>query len=149
MNSQPYTAGQRQDAAKRRREYLGKKAGISLGGTCLRGVCALLGIISLVLASAAGQNVGWSIAGVVCFTALSLAVLGVAIFFWRLSSSCFKELSMMPYVPPVAEQIAALPAEAILVRGSDQPASAPSELLRAARAGETTDEAGELVRASK
>ena len=52
------------------------------------------------------------------------------------------------YVPPVAIQLAALPAEAILVRGCDQPAAEPSELLRAAREGEATV-AEELVRAGK
>lgn len=36
------------------------------------------------------------------------------------------------YAPPVAEQIAALPAEAILVRGSAQPVAALDGLLRAA-----------------
>ena len=41
----------------------------------------------------------------------------------------------LAYVPPVAEQIAALPAEEILLRGSDQPAATPDELLRAAHEG--------------
>jgi hypothetical protein len=36
----------------------------------------------------------------------------------------------IPYVPPVSEQIAALPAEAILVRGSDDPVTPFEELLR-------------------
>jgi len=51
----------------------------------------------------------------------------------------------IPYVPPVAEQIAALPAENILLRGSNQPATAVGELLRAAKAGSDT-EAEELPR---
>ena len=51
----------------------------------------------------------------------------------------------IPYVPPVAEQIAALPAEDILVRGSDRPAATPEELLRAVKVeGET--ERSKLVR---
>jgi hypothetical protein len=35
------------------------------------------------------------------------------------------------YVPPVREQLAALPAEEVLVRGSDQPRATSTELLRA------------------
>jgi len=52
----------------------------------------------------------------------------------------------LSYVPPVAEQIAALSADEILLRGSDEPAIGPEELLRAARAG-TAEQAEELLRA--
>ena len=51
----------------------------------------------------------------------------------------------IPYVPPVAEQIAALPVADVRVRGSDQPAATPEELLRAAQAG-TAEPAEELLR---
>ena len=50
------------------------------------------------------------------------------------------------YVPPIREQIADLRADEILLRGSDQPAALPVELLRAAREGAET-EAEELLRA--
>ena len=50
----------------------------------------------------------------------------------------------MPYVPPVAEQLAAVHAEEILVRGSEQPAATSEELLRAAMAGANVPE--ELLR---
>ena len=53
----------------------------------------------------------------------------------------------IPYVPPVAEQTAALPAEDILLRGSDRPAANPAELLRAAHAG-MAGPAGELLRST-
>ena len=49
----------------------------------------------------------------------------------------------LSYVPPVAEQVAALPAEEILVRGSDLPAATPAELLRPAREG--TETAAEVL----
>jgi hypothetical protein len=52
----------------------------------------------------------------------------------------------LPYVPTVTEQIAALSADEILLRGSDEPAIGPEELLRAARAG-TAEQAEELLRA--
>jgi hypothetical protein len=51
----------------------------------------------------------------------------------------------LPYVPPVAEQLAALPAEEVLVRASDEPTATPDELLRAASAGVET-QADELLR---
>jgi len=49
------------------------------------------------------------------------------------------------YVPPAREQIAALPANEILVRGCDQPSARPEELLRAARNG-MDGRADELMR---
>ena len=51
------------------------------------------------------------------------------------------------YVPPVREQLAALPADAILLRGSDQPTAAPNELLRAANG--TESRVGELLRPTR
>ncbi len=43
-----------------------------------------------------------------------------------------KKARSIPYVPPVREQIAALPAEQILVRGSEEPDVLPQDMLRAA-----------------
>ncbi len=54
----------------------------------------------------------------------------------------------VPYTPPAWKQIATLPDEDILVRGSDPPSAASDELLRAAREGVETD-AEELVRAGQ
>ena len=42
------------------------------------------------------------------------------------------QVASITRVPPVAEQISALPAKAILVRASDEPATQPGEMLRAA-----------------
>ena len=59
-----------------------------------------------------------------------------------------KDKAEQYYAAPVHEQIAALPAEEILVRSSKQPTAAPEELLRAAHAGEV-DSAQELLRAGR
>jgi len=58
------------------------------------------------------------------------------------------EAKTISYVPPVREQLGNLPAEAILVRGSDLPGAAPGELLRAAR-GVEDKAAEELLRAGQ
>ena len=57
-----------------------------------------------------------------------------------------KQAASVPYIPPVAEQLAALPAEVILVRESAKPTADPAELLTPAYAG-VTDPAEELLRA--
>jgi hypothetical protein len=59
-----------------------------------------------------------------------------------------RSVRRVTYVPPVHEQLAALPADEILLRGSEQPAARSGELLRAAHAGAET-EAGELLRADQ
>jgi hypothetical protein len=51
-----------------------------------------------------------------------------------------KEMRKTAYVPPVAEQLAALPADKVFLRGSDQPTATPDELLRAAQARTEVDE---------
>jgi hypothetical protein len=50
---------------------------------------------------------------------------------WRLLRSTIDRVSSMPYVPPVREQISAMAAESVLVRGSAAPADDRGELLRA------------------
>ena len=74
---------------------------------------------------------------------LLAAWVGIAIL-----GSVKQDAEAIPYVPPVHEQIAALPAEDILLRGSDHLEALPGELLRAAQAGtETASE--ELLRAQQ
>jgi len=64
----------------------------------------------------------------------------------RLCKHCVNSVRALPYVPPVAEQVAKLPADAVLVRGSDRPSATPEELLRVA--SESNSRAGEeLLRA--
>jgi hypothetical protein len=45
---------------------------------------------------------------------------------------CAQRSAALPYVPPVREQVGALPAREILVRGASEPAASNGELLRAA-----------------
>lgn len=59
-----------------------------------------------------------------------------------------KQAKEVPYVPPVREQAAALPAEEVLVRGSERPAPATDELVRAAAAADPVA-AEELLRAGQ
>ena len=58
------------------------------------------------------------------------AVFGFSV--WQLRRIKLK-INKMEYVSPVREQLLQLPADEILVRGADQPAVAPQELLRAAQ----------------
>jgi hypothetical protein len=62
----------------------------------------------------------------------------VALFGWWHSYASVKEVRLLPYVPPVAEQIDALPVDQVLVRGSEQPAASPAELVRASLPTEQT-----------
>ena len=131
--------------AKKRREYLRKKARTGIGGTATAGISIGLGLVAALLIFAAVQNIGFSRGNIVLFAFLAFAVLAVAVYFGHVSVSSFKEARAIPYIPPVREQIAALPADEVLLRGSDQPAASPVELLRAAHDG-TETEAGELLR---
>ena len=139
--------GARQDATKKRREYLRKKVGTGIGGTATAGMAIGLGCVALLLLFAAVQNIGFSRDNVAFFAFLALAPLAVAVYLGHVSASSFKEVRALSYVPPVAEQLADLPAEEILLRGSDQPMATPGELLRAASGSETG--ADELLRPTK
>ena len=77
-----------------------------------------------------------------------LAIFGITTIGVWLSARSHKVAERIVYVPPVREQVAALPADAILVRGANQPAAAPGDLLRAAQAGSKTEVAQELLRGS-
>ena len=59
-----------------------------------------------------------------------------------------RRLPTISYVPPVSDQIAALPAEETLLRGSDEPAAGPGELLRAAQSG-TLQPSKDLLRPAR
>ena len=78
-----------------------------------------------------------------CF---GLGISGMTLFFALLSRSSIREARTLPSLPP--EQIAALPADQILVRGSEEPATIPEELLRAATKG-TAIPSQELLRADQ
>jgi len=125
------------EAAKRRREYLTKKgtaytaagicgfiasAGFAVATLALLGIlCAALNVIGLS---------DWVF--VVIFGLCGLAVGTVGYFgSWHGKTRGDR----VPYVPPVAEQLLALPADEVLVRASAEPAAPPEELLRAAQVG--------------
>jgi hypothetical protein len=86
-----------------------------------------------------------SVTGVLFVEAVIVAITVVCV---RQCYSALKDASAVLYVPPVAEQLAALPAEEILVRGSDQPAASPDELVRASASTEETP-TSELLRAEQ
>jgi hypothetical protein len=75
---------------------------------------------------------------------LSAVGFGCICCVWYPTLAC--AFACIAFVPPVHEQIAVLPAEVILLRGSEQPAPTPEELLRAARVGSETAKE-ELLRA--
>jgi len=132
---------QRQDAAKNRQDYLLAIVG-TYGMLCIGlGFAVVFGILTLVCASMCGE-------GSIGISFVAMAITGALAFSGiHTIRTANKRAANITYVPPVREQIAVLPAEAILLRSSDQPGATPGELLRAVRAGETADEAGELLRA--
>jgi hypothetical protein len=72
-------------------------------------------------------------------------VIWVTLYFLVRGRSCAREVSAMRYVPPITPDT--LPADEILVRGSEAPTDHSEILLRAAKEQETPKE--ELVRASE
>ena len=140
---------------KKRREYLQKKATANVQTTifaiavlCWAAIW-LMGLGTLFMIRDKFLMLTWSAetASNLAFALFILLILGIAscmsLMAWRLSAKSAKSI---PYVPPVREQIAALPAEAILVRGSDRPSATSEELLRAATSREANP-AEELLRA--
>ena len=121
-----------EDTAKKRWEYLRK--------TVAANVQRLLGAVCVVTSVLLGLSVFWIIApttnnsdqfGVLFYAVLVIVGAGSSVGVSPYTSAnC--DARRFPYVPPVAEQFATLPAEAILVRGSDQLSAAPEELVRAA-----------------
>jgi hypothetical protein len=129
------------NAAKKRREYLLAKARCktigAVSGLVTLGIIALAVIIFGLAFSCTDVCGALMLAGNVAVLA---AIPGAM---WRKSA---KFSASLVYVPPVREQIAAFPAEEVLLRGSEQPTATPEELLRAAQVGsETASE--ELLRA--
>ena len=140
-----------QDRAKMRRSYVWNSTKTNaltmtllLCSACL-GLVNLVPIIGLVVSVGAilsgGENAVGGIVGVVV-CGFFTAIMG-----W-LTFQCFSSalaVPIPPYVPPVREQIATLPPDEVLLRGSDQPAATPDELLRATQVTQQTT-AEELLR---
>jgi hypothetical protein len=130
------------DAAQKRRDYLVAKAKIhSISETSrIAVVIFTIGTGFMFLVDFGHFLPTW----VVLIAGLLNAVLAAVAY--RIMKRADARAKALTYVPPVAEQIAALPASDVLLRGSEQPIAAPEELLRAAQTGsETASE--ELLRA--
>ena len=122
-------------AAKKRRDYVLYKAGA--------GAAICVGLFLFLVFGLLTLAVGWTalallLAPISEFQAF-LGCLGVTGVTGAVTCLCLHTVLKTHnksagalYIPPVAEQLAALPARQILVRGSDRPAAAPWELVRAA-----------------
>lgn len=116
-------------ALKRRSIYLARvaqaqmMAGIGLTIAILFGTITLLAaFVNFIIIPSGGIN---PVAVIFLACVCSITAGG-----WKLRQREARRARSIPYVPPVREQIAALPADEILVRGSDQPAAGQEELLR-------------------
>jgi hypothetical protein len=128
------------DAATRRRDYLCRKtAANALAGVvgcatlCFMVFAALLGVPLALMFIMFGASHGFQALPQFLFVgALILAAIcGLSVLGSRLYNRLDQTARFIPYVPPVQDQIAALPADEILLRGSNQPAASKDELLRA------------------
>jgi hypothetical protein len=126
------------DGAKARRKYLLTRAallGKVLGNDFWTAVSVFAtiacGIGALFLIGVANSRPLWLLAAMACG---ALTWLGVRMSAWYYGFlvEARRELAELPVVPPVREQIEALPAEAVLVRPSDGVAAHQKQLLRAA-----------------
>ena len=137
----------REDAAKKRREYLAKLAIAQANGS----FALLLMILFMVAGLWFSLELALSLfrekpSGQFLFAAI--VCVGATTNGWMKHQEYTKRAKSLPYVPPVAEQLANLPADEVLLRGSDQPSAAPDELLRAAHEGTDTP-ADQLLRADQ
>ena len=146
-----------EDAAKKRREYLRKKAlmlstlwtarilcvvGVLLAGLMVVCILVYQNYIPYGLYNKHVRSLEEGLLGTVLVLLVSVAAGLVFYFVGRDQSVRVREL------PPVDQQITALPADVVLLRCSDRPAVASDELLRAARDGAEVD-AEELLRANQ
>ena len=141
-------SGPKEYARKKRREYLwekGKAYALALAGVVLS--LPFLWLAVWFLRDAEG-GIAWHGHIWRALVELVFAVLPVGMVAQSLLNSHreVKRASALPYVPPVRARLDTLAAEEILVRGSEEPAAMPCELLRAAHEGTETDSAN-LLRA--
>ena len=118
------------DRAKTRRAYLWKSISLRAWSVC----AGLIVIVSGILLSLSLFGLIYYFLSPIYWLWLSGLGIICGLGGWLFLASLEKTVSL-PHVPPVREQIAALSAEEILVRGSNEPAAAPRELLRAAHEG--------------
>lgn len=138
-----------QDPVAKRRTYLLAKAetgSMSCIGLCLTlgfGLLAIAAIFGAVAALFAIPLIG---PGPALIGLMVSAVTGyLAYIGYQAMRTAARRSDEIVYVPPVREQVAALPADEVLLRGADQPASGPADLLRVAYTVNATG-SDELVR---
>ena len=139
------------DAAKKRRRYLWRLC--SMMSLCaIGGIITIVGTIAAVILAQMAWTLStphrvpaidmpWSMTLPFVMIPIVIASMG----FW-MSRAFLGKSRTLPYVPPLAGPVAALPAKDILVRGSDEPKAAPWELLRAAHSDRSAPNQ-ELLRA--
>lgn len=142
------------DPDARRRQYLWRSACARMGYRLCTNisvflwVTALLGVpLTLVLfvrSMAPEYPEAWRSAVLWLVVTISSGVLGYLLLRW--AEYWRRRARALAYVPPVAEQVSALRANEVLVRGSAAPTALPGELVRAAQAGQQGTEG--LLRAA-
>jgi hypothetical protein len=134
------------DVARRRREYLWKKAvavATAVTAGAVSAVFALTTLCALLRLSTMLSGLSNLVTAVLVLPIYgSLAVLAIRSATWCRAS--VERSRLLRYVPPVREQISALPADEVLVRASAEPAASPGELLRVSTGWTAPNE--ELVR---
>ena len=123
-----------EEKAKKRRDYVRTRALALIscgGGSRNRGRFQLRGTIRIVACLETPGDFDAFVTSI-----LSLVLYSVLMFFEiRLFAQAHRKAQAITYVPPIREQIATLPADAVLLRGSDEPVTPPYELLRSAGEG--------------
>ena len=141
------------DRTRARRDYLLAKAAIIgkvLGNDFWTAVSVLgtivCGLGTIYLLGYAISRPAWLLAGAIG-AVLTWWSARMAARYYRFLVEARRELAELPVVPPVRAQVAQLPAEEVLLRGSEAAAAQQGELLRAADKGSDTPK-DDLLRAS-
>lgn len=135
-----------EDIGEKRREYLRRIVAINfqrLSAAACVVASILIGLSALWIFGPATKN--YDRFGVLFYSVLTTAGAGLS-FGVSLHNSANCQARRFPHVAPVADQIAALPVEEILLHASDPPSALPGELVRATAFVQETS-ASELLRA--
>lgn len=139
------------DKMKIRRQYLRKKGSaysivgftwfVSSAGFATATICIMLLIIYRgVKDSPLTDFLPWLNGGLI-----GGVVVGIVGSFWCYEAKA--RANSIAYIPPVRQQLPTLPADEVLLRGSQVPSASPEELLRSVDCVETPAE--ELLRAAR
>ena len=121
------------DAAKKRREYLRKKANASgaIVMVCVIGGLTVAGLLGILIQGVLFTPVNSPYRPLGMAVVIIIPSLILVGFINAFKSEVNRARSII-YVPPVREQVAALSADEVLLRGSEPPTATRDELLRAA-----------------